>query len=376
MAGMNPEPPDDQLTVGAAGEDAVLTAIMEVLTPHAKSVQNSWVQIGAGDDDAAVLAPPAGTRTVLTTDTMSEGQDFRREWWLGPESLGAAPFEPPEEWPMDVGTKAAAQNLSDINAMGAVPVALLVSLTVPPQTPVAWVQDFYRGIARACEAPGAESCVVAGGDLGSGETISVTITAVGALAADSPALRRSAARAGDVLAVHGKLGRAAAGLALLEHDGSRILSADQVAFADEHFNILRECLLAQNQPAPPLRAGPAALAAGAAAGMDLSDGLLRDVRRMALASGVRIRLDDAALAAEAADLEPIAQMVGVPASSCVEWVFTGGEDYGLLAAFPAGVDLPEGFRVIGAVEAVTGEAAEPGVSTELKATGEGWDSLR
>lgn len=361
----------DQLTVGAAGEDAVLAAIMEVLTPHAARAQNSWVEIGAGGDDAAVLAPPAGTRTVLTTDTMSEGQDFRREWWQGPELLGAAPFEPPEEWPMDVGTKAAAQNLSDINAMGAAPAALLVSLTVPPQTPLAWVQDFYRGIVRACEAPGAKNCVIAGGDLGSGETISVTITAVGGLATGSQGLLRSAAQPGDVLAVHGRLGRAAAGLTLLEQDGAGLVPEEKLPLRDQHADIVRECLGAQQQPAPPLTAGPAALAAGAAAGMDLSDGLLRDARRMALASGVRIRLDDAALAAEATVLEPIAQILGLPASSSVDWVLTGGEDYGLLATFPAGVELPEGFRVIGTVE-----SGEPGVSTELEVAGQGWDSLR
>lgn len=359
----------DQLTVGAAGEDMVLAAILEVIGPHSAADPGRWVQIGAGDD-AAVLSPSAGTRTVLTIDTMSEGQDFRREWWLGPESLGAAGYEPPEEWPMDVGTKAAAQNLSDINAMGAVPQALLVSLTVPPETALAWVQDFYRGIIRACQAPGAERCVIAGGDLGSGEAISVTITAVGSLPEGSPGLLRQRAQPGDTLAVHGSLGRAAAGLALLEQSGGRRAAEEELGLWRTHPEIARECLLAQKRPSPPLKAGPAALAAGSVAGMDLSDGLLRDARRIATASGVRIQLDDAAFAADAKALEPVAQGLGLTASSAIDWVLTGGEDFCLLATFPEGTTIPEGFRALGAVE-----AGEPGVSASLGVTGEGWDSL-
>ncbi|WP_162301600.1 thiamine-phosphate kinase [Nesterenkonia muleiensis] len=361
---------DDQLTVGAVGEDAVLAAMMEVVGPHSAGGRGEWVRTGAGEDDAAVLSPPRGVQTVMTVDTMSEGQDFRREWWLGPESLGATPYEPSEEWPMDVGTKAAAQNLSDINAMGAVPEALLVSLTLPPGTPLAWVQDFYRGIIRACQAPGAENCSIAGGDLGSGETISVTITAVGGLPEGSPGLLRSRARAGDTLAVCGGLGDAAAGLALLERPGDETVSGQELGLWEAHSETFRRCLLAQTHPQPPLTAGPAALAAGATAGMDLSDGLLRDAQRLAAASGVRIQLDDAALAAEAVHLEPVAELLGLAASSCRDWVLTGGEDYSLLATFPEDAALPDGFRSIGRVE-----VGDPQVRTGLRGVGEGWDSL-
>ena len=364
---------DDQLTVGAAGEDAVLAAILEVVGPHSAEA-TSLVRIGAGEDDAAVLSPVSGTRMVLTTDTMSEDQDFRRHWWLGPEALGAAAFEPRQEWPMDVGTKAAAQNLSDVNAMGAVPEALLVSLTVPPQIPVAWVQDFYRGVLRACRAPGAEHCVIAGGDLSAGESISVTITAVGALPEGSSGLLRSAARPGDTVAVCGRLGYAAAGLALLEQNGETSVSGAELRLWEGYAETFRKCLHAQRRPHPPLNAGRAAVAAGAVAGMDISDGLLRDAQRMARYSGVRIQFDDAALAGEAGYLEPVAELLGLAASSCRDWVMTGGEDYSLLATFPAGTVLPDGFWSIGTVEPVE-PGAEPGVVVPEGTEAKGWDSL-
>lgn len=346
-------------TVSHTGEDAVLAAVREVIDPF--NAQRPGLQLGPGDD-AAALTVHTGP-AVVTTDTMSEGQDFRRRWWRGSE-----------QWPMDVGTKAAAQNLSDINAMGAVPTALLVSLTLPAQTPVAWVQDFFRGVIRACAQPGAERCVIAGGDLGSGETISVTITAVGEPTQGGRLLRRDSAQPGDVLAVAGQLGRAAAGLALLEQPGQEAVPGADLELPEGRAAVIRECLSAQQRPEPPLTAGPAALAAAATAGMDLSDGLLRDAERLAKASGVQITLDPAVLEAEAAPLEPVARLLGLAASAAYHWVLTGGEDYGLLAAFPSAAELPAGFRRLGAVEAVPGgEPARVAVPDAPQRAG--WDSL-
>lgn len=341
--------------MATAGEEAVLAAILEVAGPHSLDGRGSRIRVGPGDDDAAVLSPPWGAQQVMTTDTMSHGQDFRLSWWSDPERAAR-----------DIGIKAAAQNLSDLNAMGAAPAALLVSLTLPPTTTVDWVRQFYRGLLEACARPGAEECVLAGGDLGSGEQISVTVTAVGDLAEDSPGLRRSGARPGDVLAVAGQLGSAAAGLALLERFGAAAQTARHQEAAAQ--TAVRRCLRAQMRPDPPLTAGPVALAGGAAAGMDLSDGLLRDAGRMAQASAVRIVLDDQALRTEAESLVPAAEALR---ADPLEWVLTGGEDYSLLAAFPSGVVLPEGFRRIGTVQ-----AGKPGVSTELSSGRTGWDSLQ
>lgn len=342
-------------TVSQAGEEAVLAAIREVIDPH--NATRTGLELGLGDD-AAVVSFGHG-QVAMTTDTMAEGQDFRRRWWAQSR-----------DWATDVGTKAAAQNLSDINAMGTATTALLVSLTLPPHTPLEWVQDFYRGVIRACEAGGAEDCLIAGGDLASGEEISVTITALGQACDGGKLLTRAGAHPGDVLAVCGPLGYAAAGLALLE-DGH----AQPLPEVDSQRELIQQCLLAQQRPAPPLNAGAAALAAGASSGMDLSDGLLRDASRLAAASGVSLRLDDAALAAEAEHLAPVAAALGPQPADALEWVLAGGEDYSLLATFPADAELPTGFRTVGTVVPGSPQVGDPAVLTGHRITGAGWDSV-
>lgn len=340
----------EALSVGAAQEEAVLASIRALIDPF--NAQRPGVVLGPGDDAAAMTfgADPV----VMSTDTMSQDQDFRLDWWSDP----AASAE-------DVGTKAAAQNLSDINAMGASARALLISLTLPPSTPVQWVQSFYRGVLRACAQPGADQCVIAGGDLGSGETISVTITALGTAPQGGGLLQRQGAKPGDVIAVSGQLGYAAAGLDLLER------AADHGLAEHPEASLVAACLRAQRRPEPPLGTGAQALAAGATAGMDLSDGLLRDAARLAASSGVAIRLDDAVLGNISEQLIAAATVLDLAPEATIRWVLDGGEDYSLLASFPAGVVLPGGFRAVGSVE-----AGEPAVLTGYGENGSGWDSLR
>jgi thiamine-monophosphate kinase len=297
--------------------------------------------LGPGDD-AAVLAAPDG-RIVVSTDTQTEGQDFRAVWPDGYRTSGR-----------DVGWKAAAQNLSDINAMGAVATGMVVSLTLPAETEVGWVEGLADGLVEAIAALGASGCTVAGGDLGLGGELSVTATVLGSLEGRAPVLR-SGARAGDVVAVAGQLGTAAAGFALLEH-GPRY----------EHLGEeLRGVVRSFCRPRPPLAAGPAAARAGATALMDLSDGLLKDGDRLGRASGVVLDFDAAALADRAALLGEPARLLG---EDPLRWVLGGGEDHGLLAAFPPSSQLPAGFAAIGSVVpadggpggvAVGGRPAEP-----------------
>ena len=310
--------------------------------------------VGPGDD-AAVLQFGTG-RVVATTDTMSEGQDFQLGWWQDPRRAAHS-----------VGVKAAAQNLSDISAMGADPVALLVSLTLPAETSLGWARDLMAGVAQACTAPGTDQCLIAGGDLGLGNLVSVTITALGSLTG-SRALLRSGAQAGDVVAVCGPLGRAAAGLWMLE--GQQLHAEDPTGAA-------LACREAQQRPAPDLTAGKRALDAGATAGMDVSDGLLRDAQRLATASGVGLRLDEDALAEDVSVLE------GLSAEHARDWVLCGGEDYALLCTFSPSrssgasrtEELPRGFRRIGQVldgapEISIGDPVFP------PTVAAGWDSLR
>ncbi|MGW9405378.1 thiamine-phosphate kinase [Arthrobacter sp. NPDC055585] len=280
--------------------------------------------LGPGDD-AAVLGAPDG-RTVISIDTLVQDQDFRLRWPGGYRTTG-----------YDVGWKCAAQNLSDVNAMGAVATSLVVSLTLPAQTPVSWVEGLADGLSAALRALGAEDCAVAGGDLGRGSQLVVTAAVTGDLQGRTPVLR-SGARPGDVLAVCGALGEAAAGLALLESP----LDYTELNGPERAFTAL------QSRPCPPLSAGPAAAAAGTHAMMDISDGLVRDAGRLGKASGVRVDLDADILRAEAVPLAGTASKLG---ADPLHWVLGGGEDHGLLAAFAPDQVLPRGFRRVGTVHA-------------------------
>jgi thiamine-monophosphate kinase len=341
-----PEPyaPDAVLTVAELSESELLERIFPRLNrgPGASAA----VLLGPGDD-AAIVAAPDG-RTLISIDTQVQDQDFRLEWNNGYRTSG-----------YDVGWKAAAQNLSDINAMGARATSLVVSLTMPPATAVAWVEDFADGLTAGLLGLGAPDCAVAGGDLGRGRELAVSVAILGSLDGGDPVLR-SGARPGDTLALAGTVGRAAAGLALLESDiPVHSLSGEMRALMDT-----------QCRPRPPLAAGPLARQAGATAMMDISDGLVRDGGRLAAASGGVLNLDPDALKALAVPLLPAARLLG---TEPLAWVLGGGEDHGLLATFPAGLQLPPGFTAIGSVE-----APAPMDGTGVKIAGRaadtvGWD---
>jgi thiamine-monophosphate kinase len=311
--------PAEQVTVQDLSESELLARIFPRLN------SSPGVLLGPGDDAALVAAPDG--RTLISIDTQTQDQDFRLQWNNGYRTSG-----------YDVGWKAAAQNLSDINAMGGTATSLVVSLTMPPSTPVDWVEAFADGLTAAIVELGAPDCSVAGGDLGRGRELAVTVAVVGTLAGMAPVLR-SGARPGDVAAVAGTLGRAAAGWALLESD----VPLEKL---DEE---LRGFVGNQCRPLPPLAAGPLAARAGATAMLDISDGLLRDGARLATASGAVLDFDPIALKKYAAVLEPAAALLGADAMA---WVLGGGEDHGLLATFPAGIQLPQGFTAIGSVQAV------------------------
>lgn len=278
--------------------------------------------LGPGDD-AAIVAAPDG-RFVISIDTSVQNKDFRLLWPNGYASSG-----------YDVGWKSAAQNLSDVNAMGAVATSLVVSLSMPKSTPVAWVEDFADGVAGAVEGLGASHCAAAGGDLSSGQEIVISMAVTGSLESRAAVLR-SGASPGDQLCVQGQLGLAAAGWALQESAVSPQDYSDSMRFAADYFN----------RPRPLLSAGPAAAEAGATAMMDVSDGLLRDATRLAEASGVSLDLDVDVLREQSVALEECAQQLG---QDPLLWTLTGGESYALLSTFPHGARLPEGFLRIGSV---------------------------
>jgi thiamine-monophosphate kinase len=312
---------EDRRTVGEVGEDELLAMVFPIL---AVAGESDDVAVGPGDD-AAVLRLGAGG-LVATTDAVVHGRDWRDDWSTG----------------MDVGAKVAAQNLADVAAMGARPVALLVTLVMAASTEVAWVLDLARGLATG-------ACPVVGGDLSSAPegVLTVSVTALGALDGRTPVLR-SGARVGDVVAVAGTLGRSGAGLVLLETGRPE---------ADP------ELVAVHRRPTPPIALGPVASSAGATSMVDLSDGLLRDASRVAAASGVCLDLAWGALAADVARLDAAVGTEG--ARDCV---LGGGEEHSLLATFPSDSAVPEGFRVIGEVRAGSGVALD-GIPQQPR----GWD---
>jgi len=288
-------------TVAAAGEFGLVAAVL------ARLPQGAGVLLGPGDD-AAVVAAGDG-RVVATTDLLVERRHFRRDWSSA----------------LDVGHKAAAQNLADIAAMGAVPTALLVGLAAPPDLPLAWALELTDGLREECDLVGAS---VVGGDVTRGDLVVVAVTALGTLAGREP-VRRSGARVGDVVAVTGRLGWAEAGFAVLTRG----------------FRSPRLLVGAHRRPEPPYAAGPEAADLGATSLVDVSDGLVADLGHVAAASGVGIDLVSAAF--EVADtLRDAGSALGV---NPLRWVLAGGDDHALAATFPADAALPSHWRVVGRV---------------------------
>jgi thiamine-monophosphate kinase len=289
-------------TVADLGEVDLIEAVVARLgtTPA--------VLLGPGDD-AAVVAAGDG-RVVVTTDVLVEGRHFKRDWSSA----------------TDVGVRAAAANLADIAAMGAVPTALVVGLALPVDLPVQWVLELADGLSDEAARAGA---AVAGGDLVRADLVTIAVTALGSLEGRDP-VTRSGAQPGDLVAVAGRLGWAAAGFAIL----SRGFRSPRI-LADAH-----------RRPVPPYDEGPRAAGLGATAMVDVSDGLVSDLRHVATASGVSVRLSSDAFhvpqefqdTARALNADPL------------QWLLAGGEDHALAATFPPDVDLPMAWSVVGRVE--------------------------
>jgi thiamine-monophosphate kinase len=312
--------------------------LARVFPVYAGARPPAWgsVPVGPGDD-AAVVGTPSGS-VVATTDTMVRGLDWRDEWSSA----------------HDVGVKVAAQNLADVAAMGAVPTALLVSLAADPDVEVEWAVDLARGIASLAEQAGAP---VVGGDLSSAPpgVVVVSVTALGDLRGLAPVLR-SGATVGDVVALCGSLGMSGGGLALYLRgvpDPDRPPPHGPVAGAvdvlDDRTLAVRALMRHHRAPVPPWECGPLAAAAGAHALVDVSDGLVTDVGRMATASGVSVDLDGSVLRDRYA-VGPLTLTLGV--EEALHQVLAGGEEHALVGAFADEDALPTGdepWRVVGRV---------------------------
>jgi thiamine-monophosphate kinase len=299
-------------TIAHTGEFAVIDVVTSGMSQPPTTV------IGPGDD-AALVATPDG-RVVASVDVLVDGVHFRTDWATGEQ----------------IGQRAALAAMADIAAMGAAPTALLVGLSAPPSTPTDLIAAIGRGLNEEAVKAGAG---VVGGDLTRSEVLTIAVTVLGDLRGGEP-VRRSGARAGDVVAVTGRLGWAAAGLAVLSR-GFRSPAAAVGAY---------------RVPDPPLQAGIVAAESGATSMIDVSDGLLADLGHIAGASGVTINVVTARLPVNPRLVE-VASALG---RNHLEWALTGGDDHALAATFPHGAVLPPGWTNIGTVSEGAPEGSTSG----------------
>jgi thiamine-monophosphate kinase len=297
------------------------------------------VTVGVGDD-AAVVRTRGGSSVVVSTDALVDRVHFRLDW----------------SSPADVGHKAVSVNVSDIAAMGAEPRWILVALCAPGDLDTDVVKEIYGGMTEAAASYGA---AVVGGDTVRAQELVLSVTAIGEL--DGEPMTRSVAKPGDVVAVTGPLGRAAAGVnLLLSGDPKDVVVRDAIACIDAH-----------RRPAARVREGRALRDGGVRAALDISDGLATDAGRLADASGVGIEIDEK-LVPVATEARSVGDARGWDVG---QMVLVGGEDFELLVAAPA--DVVEQLELIAIGRVTDGEGVflvRDGERTELGP--QGWDHFR
>ncbi|MFT8395588.1 thiamine-phosphate kinase, partial [Propionibacterium sp.] len=282
-----------QQTVADVGEFGLIASIIRGLN------STPAVSVGPGDDGAVFLINGSA---VTSTDILIEGVHFRRDWSSATE----------------IGRKAVAVNAADLEAMGARPVSVVVSLGVPADLPARWVKDFATGFRAEADTAG---LALVGGDTSAARDITISVTVIGETADLEPVLR-SGATPGEVVAVCGRLGWAAAGLTALGRG----------------FRSPRAAVDSQRVPVVPYGEGMRAARGGATAMIDVSDGLLADLNHIAQASQVWIDVESDAF--KIAD--PVAAVASAVGKNPLDFVLTGGEDHALAACFPMG-ELPSGW---------------------------------
>lgn len=274
-------------------EDSLIATLRQVIGDPP-----SVVRVGIGDD-AAAWKVPSSHLSLITTDMLVDGVHFRK--------AGTSPE--------DLGRKALAVNLSDIAAMGGRPAVVVLALGLTPEVDERWIVAMYRGLADLATESG---CAVVGGDIVRSTIFTIGVTVAGDVRRTRMRLRNGA-KAGDVIAVTGSLGLAAAGL--------RVLDAGLADSLKTHArDAVRSAYL---RPRPRLREGTfLGGSTSVHAMMDVSDGLSMDVARMARASGVDAVVDLRALEPSDA-LRAAAALLGADAR---ELMLHGGDDYELLVA--------------------------------------------
>jgi len=286
------------MKVSKIGEFGLINRLADVIDAATDKRRKSSRQLVIGLSDDAAVWKPCNPFQLATADSLVENIHFSFKYTT---------------W-QELGWKSVAVNLSDIAAMGGVPMYALISLGLPEDTDVENVMALYDGITLASHRFGV---VIAGGDTVSSPLVFISVTVMGCASnKQGNVLTRSAARPGDRIAVTSSLGASAAGLTML----SRGLEFPASAAAE-----LRRAHL---KPMPRIAEGQALVAAGVRAGMDISDGLVGDLTHICEMSKVGAQLN--------IDLVPVAEA----ASQCfggqaLQFALNGGEDYELLFTAPA-----------------------------------------
>ncbi len=294
---------------GRTDEFAVIERLRVLFEAAARSSRPGETAPPPGDtwigDDAAVIALGQHHQGIWATDLVVEGVHV---------DLDVCGLE-------DVGFKALMVAVSDLAAMGAWPLHALVSIAAPPGTDV---DRLGEGLATASAEA---ECVVVGGDLAQAPVLVISTAVFGSLRHQPSAgpLLRSGARPGDHLVVTGALGGSAAGLRLLRSG------------ADTSAPALAALVRAYRRPRARLREGEVARLSGATAAIDVSDGLVAEVRLLGRASGVGVALESVPVAGGATEEEALG----------------GGEEYELLVATPDPEGLVAAYRSAGLREPVT-----------------------
>ncbi len=309
-------------TLAEVGEREVIRAVRRA----APSTLN-------GDDAAVLTTSTPNSRVVACTDMSVEGRHFT----------------PETSTPYLVGRKAAVQNFADIEAMGARPIAALLAVAAPKDTPLAVVEDIARGVG---DVSGDYACELVGGDVTASQQLVVSVSAIGSLGGNREPLTLNGARPGQRVIAHGRIGYSAAGFALL---------TSGLEIPEE----LEPLVAAHQVPELTPGRGVVARSAGATSMTDNSDGLLRDIATIAEQSGVGIELSSVALAPDAL-LVRAGALLGVDPW---EWVLGGGEDHTLIGTIDG--SAPVGFRSIGTVSRKAGVRIDGSVPPAA----EGWESF-
>ena len=333
---------DGMATVGDIGETGVIDRIAAQVTswklgpPAAPGFE---LLLGIGDDAAAWRI--ADGVEVSTTDTVIEGVHFTRD---------TTPWA-------DLGWKAWAANVSDVAAMGGVPLTGIVTLGLPSDLPLNALDALCDGMLQACAH---YRTLLVGGDIVASRDVFVTI-AMNGLCAGEP-LRRDTAQPGDAIAVTGPLGASLGGLRLLLSGSA---SAGPAADA---------LVRAHRRPRPRVESGVALVAAGIRCAMDVSDGLVADLGKLCAASGAGAMVNGAGV--------PVApELSEVFPGEALRMALDGGEDYQVLFAGPpvavarAAVAI-EGVAVIGEITSGIGVTVVDESGAPVDTAGLGWDHLR